>query len=95
MQLGIMGWGAHITPLYFSDQAHTNPGEMGGSEMAWVLLKEEGTSRATPLPGTSPSQLWACAVCGDSLLGAPGLAQYPLHIRSHLATCTFPRCKLL
>lgn len=55
MQLGIMV-GELTLPLsiVFPGPSPHQPGEIGGSEMGWVLLKEEGTSRATSLPGTPP-----------------------------------------
>lgn len=40
-----MGWGAQITPLHCIYRAKPTPARGdGGSEMGWVLLKEEGTS---------------------------------------------------
>jgi hypothetical protein len=55
VQLGIMGWELTLPlSIVFPGPSPYQPGEMGGSEMGWVLLEEEGTSRAMSLPGILP-----------------------------------------
>jgi hypothetical protein len=64
VQLGIIGWGAQVTPLcIFWGQADTSPLVVGIGEsgIGRVVLKEEG-DQCSNLPGTPPLPFWASAM---------------------------------